>query len=1153
MRCHLLGFALCLGVLGSMSAARAQDGGTEFFEKKIRPVLVEHCYECHAVGAKKVRGGLLLDSRDGVRKGGVSGPAIEPGDPDKSLLIQAVRYTDETKMPRKGKLPAAIIADLEAWVKMGAPDPRDKAPAVQLADTWEDILRKRRGWWSLQPVRNPAVPPVRNAAWSADPIDRFLLAGMEAKGLTPAQDADPRTLIRRLSLVLTGLPPSAQEVDEFAKAWDDASAKPSAALEKVVDRLLDSPHFGERWARHWMDVIRFTETHGNEWNYEVHHAWRYRDYLIRAFNDDLPYDQFVREHIAGDLLPKPRYNLTSRLRGGGAGGEGAARFNESIIGTAFYRFGEVNHDDCIALRSIGYDLADNQIDTLTKAFQAMTVACARCHDHKLDAISMRDYHGLLGVLRSSRQVSHTIDAPEVNASVLRKMRAKKAAIRRELADAWLQPLDAARLEKVLTAPADEKSVSESPLTWLRVVIDTQRKDNLSLADAWKKVADRHGREDAERAKFNELNFTTLADFRKGAWPDWQVGGHGLRGKPSTSGDFVVAADGDRAISAILPAGAYTHALSEKLNGTLRSPVFTTVREGAVPAEPKGEGSAGASPSRPIVSGKKYISFQVLGDHASAVRLVSNNCQLNYRNYRSLTKNELHWITFPLPADAEGLRVYAELMTKFDNPKFPDQLGQLGGDQRDYRIPWEKAAADPRSHFGVTQVVLHDQPSPPQPELAPLHGMFSGPAPATFAELTARYANRLEAAIRNWRDEKATDDDSRWLAAFAESGLLSNRANLTPNLEKRIAEYRQLDGELAFPRIVPGLADSGPGFEQPIFARGDCLKPGNTTPRRFVEVLAPQPFFLRSSPEGSGRLELANAIAARDNPLTARVMVNRIWHQLFGGGLVRSVDDFGHVGELPSHPELLDYLANRFMHPSPSGRGVGGEGMGWSMKRLIRAIVLTRVFQLSHTPSAAALEADPTNRLLTHYPARRMEAEAIRDSLLTTSGRLDRTLYGLSIPAYREKEYADRRLFKGPLDGNGRRSLYIKVTLMEAPKFLEAFNFPGGKVAQGRRDVTNVPAQALALLNDPFVLQQADVWSKRLIERKGDTMETRVAAMFRTALGREPSPAERERFARFVAQVAALNNVSADGVLSSAAVWRDVGHAMFNLSEFITIP
>ena len=808
-----------------------------------------------------------------------------------------------------------------------------------------------------------------------------------------------------------------------------------------------------------------------------------------------------------------------------------------MIGTAFYRFGEVNHDDCIDLRSIGYDLADNQIDTLTKAFQGMTVACARCHDHKLDAISVRDYHGMLGILRSSRQVAHTIDAPEVNAAIMQKMRATKKAIRQELADVWEKEVEALKNPQTLDKLKDEKRSFENPLTpWQQIALKMQ-KEKATFAEAWKAVRAEYQKEDAERTKFNE-QFTMASDFRNSEWPRWKpdarvglppllktgnepsfvVGGQGLRGNPSGSGDFTVAIAGDKALSAILPGGAYTHALSEKLNGTLRSPVLS--------------------------GNKKYISFEVLGDRASAVRLVSSGCQLNYRNYRYLTKNELHWVTFPIPADADSLRTYAELMTKFDNPKFPDQLGALGSG-KDYRIPWEQAAADPRSHFGITQVVLHDQPTPPKVALSHLHYLLILILPPIESkeDLAERYRDMLKGAIHNWKKDQARDEDVRWLETFLQIGFLSNRSNLTPRLEKLIAEYRKLESDLTLPRVVLGMAESGSGYEQPIFARGDCMKPGEKTPRGFVDVLMKakgQPS-LGFAGEGSGRLELANAIASRDNPLTARVMVNRLWHHLFGNGLVRSVDDFGHVGELASHPELLDYLAHRFIQE------------GWSMKRLLRAIVLTRAFQLAHTPSAAALEADPTNRLLSHYPARRMEAEAIRDGLLAASGRLDRTLYGISISAYREKDYADRRLFRGPLDGNGRRSLYIKVTLMEPPKFLEVFNFPGGKVTQGRRDVTNVPAQALALLNDPFVLQQADVWSKRLIERKDESTGERLAMMFRTAMGRDLRLDERERFTRFLAQMAALHNVPADGVLTSAEVWRDVAHTMFNLQEFITIP
>ena len=907
MRNVLPGFAILVLAL-QPAGLRAQDAGFEFFEKKIRPVLVEHCYECHAANAKKVRGQLLLDSRDGVRKGGVSGPAIEPGDPDKSLLIKAIRYTDpDTKMPKKGKLPAAVIADLEAWVKMGAPDPRDKAPAVTAAKSWDEIVRERRQWWSLQPVKSSVAPTPKNLKWSADPIDHFLLAALEAKGLTPAAEADARTLIRRLSLVLTGLPPSAEEAEEFAKAWDKGGAKQGVVVEALVDRLLASPHFGERWARHWMDIVRFTETHGNEWNYDVHHAWRYRDYLIRAFNADVPYDQLVREHLAGDLLVKPRWSQSGALapRVPVDAGSESATFNESIIGTAFYRFGEVNHDDCIDLRSIGYDLADNQIDTLTKAFQAMTVACARCHDHKLDAISTRDYHGMLGILRSSRQVAHTIDAPAVNADTLTKMRDIKTALRREMAAAWRRPLETDRLELAMRAPT-AKTLDDNPFAWLRSILDAQEQDKLTPGEAWKKIADRFTREDAERTKFNAANFTTLADFRTGVWPAWQVDGHGLRGDPSQPGEFVVAHEGERVVATLLPAGAYTHVISDRLNGTLRSPILAAT--------------------------KKFISFQVFGDRSAAVRLVSNNCQLNYRNFRYL-KNEWHWITFPIPAEADGLRTYAELMTKFDNPKYPDQLGALGGG-KDARVPWEKTLAEPRSHFGVAQVVLHDQPAPPKAGLAHLRRVFAAPAPTTRGEIVARFLQPAQVAVNAWCDAKASDDDVVWLNALLHGDVLDQRAKQAPNRAALRGDYRKLDAELALPRIVPGLADFGPGIEQPIFTRGDCMKPGEKTPRGFVEVLLPSPTPRGAGSEGSGRLDLANAIAAPDNPLTARVMVNRVWHHLFGAGLVRTVDDFGHVGELPSHPELLDYLAHQFAASPGKCAILAGKGrsMDWCDQR-----------------------------------------------------------------------------------------------------------------------------------------------------------------------------------------------------------------------------
>ena len=284
-------------------SALADDASIEFFEKKIRPVLVKQCYECHSADAKKLGGGLLLDHREGLRKGGETGPAIVVGKPGESLLIKAIRYEDDSlKMPPKGKLPAEVIADLETWIKNGANDPRDKPTQSKIGESWAETMRQRSDWWSLKPVRKPTVPQPKHASWSEHPVDRFLLAKLEEQGLAPAEPADPRTLARRLSLVLTGLPPDVGQVFNLPVNFGQVENLPHA-IEKYVDALLDSPQFGERWARHWLDVVRFTETHGNEWNYEVHHAWRYRDYLIRAFNADVPFDQFIREHVAGDLLP----------------------------------------------------------------------------------------------------------------------------------------------------------------------------------------------------------------------------------------------------------------------------------------------------------------------------------------------------------------------------------------------------------------------------------------------------------------------------------------------------------------------------------------------------------------------------------------------------------------------------------------------------------------------------------------------------------------------------------------------------------------------------------------------------------------------------------------------------------------------------------
>ncbi len=403
----------------AFSATTLPPEQADFFEKKIRPVLASECTECH--DAKKQKGGLRLDYRDGWKKGGDSGDAIVPGEPAKSLLIKSIRHEDpDLKMPSKRpKLSDASIADFEKWIAMGAPDPRDEPPKAGAAVPWETLLADRKTWWSLQPVQKSEPPAVKNAAWSQHPVDHFLLAKMEERGLKPAADADPRVVIRRLTFALTGLPPTPEEVNAFVKA---AARDSKAALDAAADRLFASPRFGERWARHWMDLVRYAETHGSEGDPEIPEVWRYRDYLIRAINADVPVDQLIREHIAGDLIPNQRWNRDEQ-------------FNESILGIAHLRLVEHGFQP-VDTRDEQVKVTDSQIDVAMKAFQGLTVSCARCHDHKFDAISQRDYYALAGIFESSRPAMVTIDPPEFLATNKSKLTALKKQIHAALCDAW---------------------------------------------------------------------------------------------------------------------------------------------------------------------------------------------------------------------------------------------------------------------------------------------------------------------------------------------------------------------------------------------------------------------------------------------------------------------------------------------------------------------------------------------------------------------------------------------------------------------------------------------------------------------------------------------------------------------------------------------
>jgi len=392
--------------LALLAGSALASEGDEFFEQKIRPVLADRCYPCHSATSEKLKGGLHLDSREGALKGGDTRPAIVPGDPEKSLLVEAIGYKNvDLQMPPKKKLAEENISDFVSWIKMGAPWPGVVSQNISARPSTFNLEQRREKHWSWKPIQSERPPAVKETKWPESAVDRFILSKLEESHLTPAPSADKRTLIRRTYFDLIGLPPKPSEVETFL---NDSSP---GAFEKVVDRLLASPQFGERWARHWLDLARYSETLGHEFDYANFNAWRYRDYVIRAFNSDVPYNQFVVEQIAGDLLEHPRRHPT----------EG---FNEAVIGTGFFWLGQRSHSP-VDVRLEQAEVVANQIDVTTKTFLGLTVACARCHDHKFDAISTRDYYSLYGVLSSSRYTQHSIGPTEALAERAAALKALK--------------------------------------------------------------------------------------------------------------------------------------------------------------------------------------------------------------------------------------------------------------------------------------------------------------------------------------------------------------------------------------------------------------------------------------------------------------------------------------------------------------------------------------------------------------------------------------------------------------------------------------------------------------------------------------------------------------------------------------------------------
>ena len=1038
-------------LLAALGTARAVSPveGIEFFEKKIRPVLVAECYECHA--GEKQKGGLRVDSREALRTGGESGAGLVPGKPEESLLIRSITHADpDLKMPSKApKLEERAIADFVAWVKMGAPDPRDAPEKIAGAKaSWPEMLAARREWWSFQPVRKDAPPTPRDAAWSGHPIDRFTLAKMEERGLSPAPDADPRALLRRLTFALTGLPPTAEEVAAFA------AANGRNAYEGLVDRLLASPAFGERWARHWMDLVRYAETYGSEHDFLSPHAWRYRDYLVRAFNADLPYDRFVQEQVAGDLL-EPRWR------------EG---INEARLGAAWHRMIE-SYATPVDVKREEATVIDWQIEALGKTFLGLTIQCARCHDHKFDPISDEDFYALYGVFASTRPTLSILDEPSKLTAHDAELSRLKEELRPVLAARWARDLQPEALGAAL------KRDGKDALSPLRELGKTGE-----FSKQWTELRGRHG-----EAPKDDARHVAFADLRGGDLAGWRAAGPGLPAKPSGAGLLLVAT-GDVLVRSIQPAGYYSDAVSERHGGALRSPEFV-LEKGAVSVLASGSGKA-------------------------RLRLVIENFQNDLLLFKQvnpdLDARTPQWFTMPLKEYWIGRRARVEALTRDDKTC----VGEIKDQEK-----W--AETDGRSAFGIQRVVFHDGGGPPGP--SPFPPMLWQSEPKSWGEFLEQLSSTADAALAAWATGRADDEDARLLQALLEGGVLANKPGDDVKAAELVARFRELESKIPQPTRAPGVCDDGYAYDSPLFPRGDHLHPGAVVARRFPEVLGGASL----GGSGSGRLALAQELTRPENPLTARVMANRVWQHLAGRGLVATPDNFGRMGEKPTHPELLDHLATKLM------------AGGWSVKSLIRYIVTSRTWQLSAEPGPRADELDPNNELLSHARVRRLDAEALRDAMLAVAGNLAPGHSGPGMRVfYRTELDPVRQPPPGPVDGAGRRSIYLEARRLFPSEFLAAFDRPRPNVFSGARSETNVPAQSLALLNDPSVQHEAALWAKR-IEAIDAPEVQRITRMYLEAFAREPSKDEVSRAAGF------LQACEKDA-------WRNFAHAVFNMKEFLYV-
>lgn len=1018
-RCLCAFWAVAVTASPQLLAAAPTPDDLEFFERDVRPLLVEHCSECHSGPAADAEGGLSFDNRAEFLT--AEGIAVA-GSPEASLLVEVVHYDSDLQMPPEGKLDDSAIAVLEEWVRRGLPWPDDGS---QAAASSFDIAARKAAHWCWQQPQAATPPDAANADWCRSDIDRFVLARLEAAGLEPAAEATRQQLVRRAAEVLTGLPPDPADVERLA-----ADADPHA-FDRYVDQLLASPHYGERFGRHWLDVVRYGETRGHEFDYPIPNAWQYRDWVVRAFNADLPYDQFVREQIAGDLVEQPRLSPS--------GGD------ESVLGTAFWLLGEEVHSP-VDIRQDEADRMDNRVDTFGKAFLGMALGCARCHDHKFDALSAEDYYAIGGMVKSSSYRQVAFESLPANREVIRRLTEAETTAQAEFRD---------QLAAIIPAvPSSEPSPSAAA-------------DGVQI----------------------------LADYTRGA------ASTRLMGDPA----WEQVAAGDVQLSGSAEDGASPVRLAEghaKSDAVFSTHTTTGERD---PGPLGGVDRAGRLLRTPQVKITSGVLWHRVRGHLQIFAAVDSHVLLQggpiYGSHAMTvdTGGEWKWVRQDMRKDLDW------------------------SDGHTVHVEYAAVAGE----AGVAQTVA----SLEEPSLT---------LPAGLAEANAALASDSI----DWSQEPAAVLIDALRQHAGQRAAILTEARLTS-------------------ATAPAVLD-GNGYDWHVLLKGSSARPGELAERRFLEAIDGdvQPTWPAHS---SGRLLLADRVLDPANPLTARVIVNRIWHEIFGRGIVSTLEDFGVKGEPPTHPQLLDSLAVDFME------------QGWSLKRLIRQIVLSRTYRQTARVAPETRARDPDNRWLARGPRFRLDAEAIRDNALAIAGLISLEKGGPSIRPPQPKGLWTKvggekyRYEVSPGEQQYRRGLYVVLKRGSPYPSFTTFDTTSRMTCLVKRPRSNTPLQALVLLNDQVFAEAALAFAQRILRDTPSTDPSRrLQHAFEIALAREPTAdedavllsllaAEERALSSEPGRAADLLGDTADLVdlqreeARELAAWCAVASAILNLDETITKP